>query len=820
MLGILFPLVWFSSHATLQSWSGAGSPNITWTNIHNWASNVAPVPGDDLQFTDGAMHPASSNNFPAGVTFNSIAFVHGGSGSTGQRYDLRGSSIALNAGISVVNNSGAGLWDNSLNNGITLNSNQTFSTGSFASLSLSGAINLNGKILTFDNPLGWPIDAHGAISGQGGLIKNNSGTLTLYSNSTYTGSTIISNGTLALNGSIGIPNSTNIVLAGASAIWTAGNGSSLLWSGQTLSGIGSVSTALTAFSGAAISPGNNGIGILTLNNGLTLDTGATLLVSLSGTNAGTSYNQLNVQGAVAILNATLAMTLGYTPVLGDSFIIIHNAGGSAVSGTFNGLAEGSFFTNSGISFRITYAGGDGNDVVITRANVPVTRIVTTTADSGAGSLRAALAGGTNGDTIMFAPNVTGAITLTTGELLVNHNVSILGPGPAVLAVDGNAASRVFHIINTATVAISGLTLRHGSAAGSSPVNLGGGIFNDHSILTVSNCTLSGNSATVQGGGIYNNGINGSATLIMIASTCSSNSVGGGSGGAIYNDHATLTVSNCTLSGNSGFTGAAFYNDGESGGSATLTVSASTFSGNSAASYGGAIDNDGFSGNAGLTITACTLNGNSGGTAGGIFSDARSGGTATVAMADTILKAGSSGSNIATLFGTVTSLGYNLSSDSGSGFLTNTTDVINTDPLLGPLQDNGGPTLTCALLWGSPAIDKGKAFGLSTDQRGQPRPFDFASMTNATGGDGSDIGAFELNPQARFVSIAALTNRSILLQGLGISNFTYTIQAATNLIPLIHWTNISASTASPTGSFSVTDTNAPLFPARFYRAVWP
>jgi hypothetical protein len=73
--------------------------------------------------------------------------------------------------------------------------------------------------------------------------------------------------------------------------------------------------------------------------------------------------------------------------------------------------------------------------------------------------------------------------------------------------------------------------------------------------------------------------------------------------------------------------------------------------------------------------------------------------------------------------------------------------ITADPLLGPLQDNGGPTQTMALLPGSPAIDGGSSFGLSTDQRGDPRPVDFSGIPNAAGGDGADIGAFEVRKRA-------------------------------------------------------------------------
>ena len=68
-----------------------------------------------------------------------------------------------------------------------------------------------------------------------------------------------------------------------------------------------------------------------------------------------------------------------------------------------------------------------------------------------------------------------------------------------------------------------------------------------------------------------------------------------------------------------------------------------------------------------------------------------------------------------------------------------------EPLLGPLQMNGGPTPTHALLTGSPAIDQGNSFGVHTDQRGLKRPYNFPNISNPAGGDGGDIGAFELQP---------------------------------------------------------------------------
>ena len=113
----------------------------------------------------------------------------------------------------------------------------------------------------------------------------------------------------------------------------------------------------------------------------------------------------------------------------------------AVSGTFTGLAENATFTIGLVTYRISYTGGTGNDVVLTVTQAPF--IVTNTNDSGAGSLRQALAGANDGDTISFG--VTGTITLSTGELVVDKSLTINGPGSDNLTVEGSHASRVFHV---------------------------------------------------------------------------------------------------------------------------------------------------------------------------------------------------------------------------------------------------------------------------------------------------------------------------------------------------------------------------------------
>ena len=165
----------------------------------------------------------------------------------------------------------------------------------------------------------------------------------------------------------------------------------------------------------------------------------------------------------------------------------------------------------------------------TRRVSAATITVTSTADSGAGSLRDAIIVAAPGDTIAFA--VTGTIGLTSGQLLLNKNLTINGIGANVLTVSGNNASRVFEVTSGDTVSISGLMISNGAAS------FGGGILNAGA-LTVNNSTFSGNSAST-GGGILNL----VGTLTVTNSTFSDNSAG--IGGGIFNYGGALTLSNCT-----------------------------------------------------------------------------------------------------------------------------------------------------------------------------------------------------------------------------------------------------------------------------------
>jgi hypothetical protein len=268
--------------------------------------------------------------------------------------------------------------------------------------------------------------------------------------------------------------------------------------------------------------------------------------------------------------------------------------------------------------------------------------------------------------------------------------------------------------------------------------LGGGIYNNlFSTVALANSMVSGNTAYF-GGRIVNNG-----DLTLTNSTVSGNAVYG-RGGAIYNG-GDLILTNSTVSVNVAYwAGGGIHN----GWSSYLALTNSTVSGNvgvgiSLMRSNAYLTNSTVSGNYGSGIfiyyssaylTNSTVSGNYD---GGI----RNYGDGGAALTNTILAS----NNAPTCNGSVTSLGYNLADDTSCG-LTATGDLVVADAMLGPLQDNGGPTETHDLLPGSPAIDAGSP-GCpppDTDQRGVARPQ----------GAARDIEAVEAPEPARCLLLAA------------------------------------------------------------------
>ena len=338
-----------------------------------------------------------------------------------------------------------------------------------------------------------------------------------------------------------------------------------------------------------------------------------------------------------------------------------------------------------------------------------------TVDSGGGSLRTALGHANQAGGSVVIVTATGVIELASVLPPISSDMQILGPGANNLTVSGSGTYQVFNITSGVSVAMAGLTISGGTVSGS----IGGGIANAGT-LSLTNCTVANNSAVAvtgvvsgDGGGIANTG-----TLSLTNCTIAYNTAAGilgvasGDGGGIANT-GTLSLINCTIADNRAV-GAADGLGGDGGGianSGTLTLTDCTIAGNSAAGAAGLVVGDG----------------------GGIANSGSATLANTIVATNTATGTTPNGPDI---FGTVTSQGYNLigNSSGGSGFVA--TDLLNVNPVIGILQNNGGPTPTMAVLPGSPAIAAGNVLlipsGITTDQRGLPRTLD-AKV---------DIGAFQ------------------------------------------------------------------------------
>jgi hypothetical protein len=330
-------------------------------------------------------------------------------------------------------------------------------------------------------------------------------------------------------------------------------------------------------------------------------------------------------------------------------------------------------------------------------------------------------------TIEFAPSLAGQTITNLSALSIDKNVTIDGAGAPGLTISGGGSVRVLEIDAGTTVTVRNLTLADGYGW-----QLAGGVLNNGA-LTLDHVTVSGNTMATDagdfwqgGGGIYNGD---GATLTLRDSTVSDNTARW-SGGGIYSFfNTTTTIVRSTISGNtSGDVGGAIRSLG------AMTITNSTISGNAATGwYGGAI----FQTDGDIAITSSTIADNIApdwapaalfiGQFGGGF-------VPTLTLSNTIITGNhwyacekfASGTT-----GNVVSNGHNVVQDDSCNPVAG--DVISVDAGIGPLADNGGPTLTRALLAGSPAIDAADpATSPGVDQRGVARPQ----------GAGPDIGAYE------------------------------------------------------------------------------
>jgi CSLREA domain-containing protein len=374
----------------------------------------------------------------------------------------------------------------------------------------------------------------------------------------------------------------------------------------------------------------------------------------------------------------------------------------------------------GLTVRNGSVVGDGGGVRVANADLVVRDCALT-------GNRASLSGG--GISNPDAPG-TGNVTLVRTTVARNAagtnggGLALLGAGSA-LAVNSSMVRR-----NTATNFAGGMSadtvnLTNSTVSGNVAGSNGGGIIAN--TATVTNSTISGNHAASFGGG----GLS-ADTVNLTNSTVSGNTAGGGGGGI---NATTATVTNSTISGNTAGGGGGGIN------ATTATVTNSTVSGNTTASFGGGIIATT------ATLINCTIAENIGHTGGGLFHSP--GGTFSVRNTIIALNLVDFTGTNPDVSGAFTSGGHNLigNGTGGTGFTNGVngdqfgTSVNPLDPKLGPLQNNGGPTKTMALLVGSPAVDHGDNAGAPpNDQRGAG----FARKKDGNG-DGIavvDIGAFE------------------------------------------------------------------------------
>jgi hypothetical protein len=409
-------------------------------------------------------------------------------------------------------------------------------------------------------------------------------------------------------------------------------------------------------------------------------------------------------------------------------------------------------------------------------------VVANTAESGEGTLRQAVMDACAGGTITFGAAVRGTISLTSGPIEISKNLTIAGPGADALTIrNGAGAGYQNHVIyvnaGNAPVVLSGLTISDGYADG------GGGILNGGN-LTVRNAVITNNHTDGLGAGILSGG-----TLTLVNSIVTGNGdpteeVQGSpsQGGGIFFGGTLLTITDSTVSGNQANHGGGIYLD--YGGSVSITNS--TIRENVASSGAGGLGGGLYVADGMATLTNCTVSQNRSETnftsnGGGIFVGGfgtltlinstitnnhlllaqfdRTGGIAndngTVNARNSIIAGNTSGDDVPTDFrGTLTSQGYNfIGTDFELTIVGDATgNIVGTnqapiDARLGPLAYNGGPTMTHALLTGSPAINSGNtATSPNTDQRGFGR--------NGI----ADMGAFELNGVAGQVPVVGAVSR--------------------------------------------------------------
>ena len=547
--------------------------------------------------------------------------------------------------------------------------------------------------------------------------------------------------------------SGELVIADNHRLTISGTGANLLnISGNNQSRVFKINRdAVVQFNGITVSNGN-GAGDFDSGNG------GGIYVSPNGSNTTLTLNNVTVRNNRGLAGGGIYIFGAATVNINNSTFTentaTYNYGGGGIYLYLGALNITNSFINKNAATFVNGGGGGGIAVGTSSATFSITNsfISENTADSAAG-ISAGGTGTISGSTITNNRATRSAGGLYSGGILnlIDSTIS----GNTVSDSSGSGGG----IFNFGRLTLNNSTVTGNSAAVGGGISTSGG-------LNATGLNLSGNTSSKDGAGIYANAGGTTALPVTLTNSIVSENNASGFGGGIYN-RDTFNLVNTTVKNNSSSVGGAgIFNVFLNVGTATLSATGSTISGNTSNAGGGGIANQ----TGTVNLTNSTVSSNTARGVGGGISNNTNGkinltnatiafNIATIGTGGGVNNSGNPVNALNTIFasntagnalapsdfnGALNSQGYNLLSTTNGITITGTTagNLINVEPLLAPLADNGGVTQTNALGPNSPAIDAGDpANVLATDQRGVSRPLD----GDGNGSLRTDIGAFEVRP---------------------------------------------------------------------------
>jgi acetyl esterase/lipase len=379
-----------AAHAATLNWTGAVDNR--WSTPGNWSPAQVPQSGDVLKFNNST-NPAMVNDLPAGTVLQSLTFFV----SPAVPFTVSGSTIEVSSFID-------GLSTTTINADVRAMGPLSLS---FNSLTFGGGFDVNGKLVSVHGG----VDFRGPVTGSG-MINTSGGSGRFYAPSTFSGTIFTPSGTACVGSASVFADFSSAVIDNGCAFFGSGT------IGTTLSS-GTLSPESVTGGTAILRTGN-----LTLSNrNANVDGARPFTPNLHGTTPGSGYDQVKVTGTVTLNGGFIGIAVdnGFVPAIGDTFIVIDNDGTDPISGLFNTpcfgcagtpIPEGSTITNGGYSFRISYHGGDGNDVAVTAIATTTTSVVTapSTTYYGQGTTATATVNTSSG-------TATGSVTFTGGAVV-------------------------------------------------------------------------------------------------------------------------------------------------------------------------------------------------------------------------------------------------------------------------------------------------------------------------------------------------------------------------------------------------------------------